>query len=166
MTTPSPRDILVRPAQPGDEHDIIRLVTALAHYEKLQPPDPQAQQRLLRDALGPNPRIQIFLGEHAGQAAAYAIVIETYSSFLALPTLYLEDLFVMPESRGVGLGKAMFMFLIEEAKRRGCGRMEWQVLDWNMLARDFYARLGAQHMDNWCNYRVTADQFDAILARR
>lgn len=165
MTSPSP-EITIRPARPGDEEDIIRLVTALAHYEKLEPPNPEAQQRLLRDALGPNPRIEIYLGELGGKASAYAIVLETYSSFLALPTLYLEDLFVMPDSRGHGLGKAMFLFLLEEAKKRGCGRMEWQVLDWNMLARDFYARLGAKHMDNWCNYRVTADQFDEILARR
>jgi ABC-type dipeptide/oligopeptide/nickel transport system permease component len=96
----------------------------------------------------------------------YAITFETYSSFLALPTLYLEDLFVIPEARGSGAGRAAFRHLAAEALRRGCGRMEWAVLDWNALAIGFYERLGAQRLSEWYTYRLTADQLRGIAEER
>ena len=94
----------------------------------------------------------------------YAFMFETYSTFLALPTLYLEDLFVLPEHRKRGAGSALFRAVVAEAGRRGCGRVEWVVLDWNMLARNFYHRVGARHLDDWCYYRLTRDRFDAVPA--
>ena len=97
-----------------------------------------------------------------GEALAYAITCETYSSFLARPTLYLEDLFVRPEARRLGIGHACFRFLAAEALRRGCGRMEWVVLDWNELAIDFYEGLGARHMREWYTYRLTAAQLGEL----
>lgn len=154
--------VTVRRAIPPDGPAILRLVEALADYEQLTPPDDPARERLLRDTFCERPRIDVFLAEFEGEPIGYAIVFETYSSFLAMPTLYLEDLFVLPEHRGRGAGKLLLAHCIGEAERRGCGRMEWQVLDWNTLARDFYERLDARHLSNWCVYRLTRDQFSTV----
>lgn len=154
--------VVVRPATEADGEVWLALVDALADYEKLDRPSPEARGRLLADAFGPRPRIQVYIGELEGRPVAYAITLETYSSFLALPTLYLEDLFVVPEARRHGLGRAMIRFLAGEAVRRGCGRMEWMVLDWNRLAIDFYERLGARRLKEWYAYRLTADQLREI----
>jgi GNAT superfamily N-acetyltransferase len=148
----------IRPATDADADAFLALVDALADYEKLARPSPEARQRLLADAFGPQRRIAVYLAEEAGSAVGYAIVLESYSSFLALPTLWLEDLFVVPEARGSGHGRDFFRFLAAEAVRRGCGRMEWMVLDWNRLAIDFYDRLGARRLSEWQTYRLTADQ--------
>jgi GNAT superfamily N-acetyltransferase len=102
------------------------------------------------------------LAEVDGQAVGYAVFFETYSTFLGLPTLYLEDLFVLPDFRGVGVGSALFRECATEAVRRDCGRMEWQVLAWNDLALGFYDHLGAVPLhDEWRCYRLTG----AALAR-
>lgn len=151
--------VTVRPATPADAETWLSLVDALADYEKLARPTAQAKGRLTHDAFGPGPhRIQVYMAEVDGRTAGYAITCETYSSFLALPTLYLEDLFVLPEMRRHGVGIAAFRFLAAEALRRGCGRMEWQVLDWNQLAIGFYERLGARRMREWHTYRLAADE--------
>ncbi|HEU0014867.1 MAG TPA: GNAT family N-acetyltransferase [Longimicrobium sp.] len=152
----------IRPATAADGDTFLALVDALADYEKLDRPTPEARARLLADAFGPRPRISVFLAERGGRAVAYAIVLETYSSFLALPTLYLEDLFVLPDERRGGIGRAMIKVLADEALRRGCGRMEWVVLDWNQLAIDFYDKLGARRLSEWYTYRLTADQLREI----
>jgi GNAT superfamily N-acetyltransferase len=155
--------VTIRPAEAPDGETFLALVDALADYEKLDRPSPDARRRLLHDAFGPEPRrIQVYLAEVGGNPVAYAITLETYSSFLALPTLYLEDLFVLPDARRHGIGRAMFRYLAGEAVRRGCGRMEWTVLDWNRLAIDFYDRLGARRMKEWYLYRLTADQLREI----
>ena len=154
----------IRPATRADGETFLSLVDALADYEKLDRPTPEARQRLLNDAFGERPRISVFLGETDGRAVAYAIVLETYSSFLALPTLYLEDLFVLPDERRGGIGRAMFRHLADEALRRGCGRMEWVVLDWNRLAIDFYEKLGARRLTEWYTYRLTTEQLRDIAA--
>jgi GNAT superfamily N-acetyltransferase len=154
--------IHIRPATPADGETFLTLVDALADYEKLGRPTPEARQRLLNDAFGERQRISVFLGELNGRAVGYAIVLETYSSFLALPTLYLEDLFVVPDARRFGMGRAFFKALAAEAVRRGCGRMEWVVLDWNQLAIDFYDKLGARRMTEWYTYRLTAEQLGEI----
>ncbi|CAN5690381.1 GNAT family N-acetyltransferase [soil metagenome] len=157
--------IRIRPAAVSDADVFLSLVDALADYEELARPTPDARERLLRDGFGPEPRFRAFLVELEGRAVGYAITFETYSSFLALPTLYLEDLFVLPEARRHGVGSAVFRFLAGEAARRGCGRMEWTVLDWNQLAIDFYEKLGARRMREWHAYRLTADQLRELAAR-
>lgn len=152
--------IFVRPANPADSDAILMLVDALAEYEKLDPPSNEARLRLLADAFAEKPRFNIFLAETSdGRPAGYAFVLETYSTFLALPTLYLEDLFILPEFRGSGTGSALFRRVTAEAKARGCGRVEFVVLDWNQLARDFYHRKGVRHLEDWCFYRLDAEQF-------
>ena len=155
-------DIQIRPATEADGETFLSLVDALADYEKLDRPTPDARRRLLADAFGPRQRIWVYIAERDGRAAGYAITCETYSSFLALPTLYLEDLFVLPDARRHGIGRAFFRFLAGEAVRRGCGRMEWVVLDWNQLAIDFYDKLGARQMKEWYIYRLTADQLREV----
>jgi GNAT superfamily N-acetyltransferase len=156
--------VTIRPAAAADAESWLALVDALADYEKLDRPRPDARERLVRDAFGPAPRIWVWIAEAEGRAVGYAIVCETYSSFLARPTLYLEDLFILPEARRGGIGRAFFRILAAEALRRGCGRMEWVVLDWNQLAIDFYEGLRARHMKEWYTYRLTAEQLAEIAA--
>jgi len=154
--------VQVRKAQQEDGSTLLALIRALAEYERLQPPAPEAEARLLRDAFGAAPRYEAYLAELDGEPVGYAIVLETYSSFLARPTLYLEDLFVRPEARRRGAGGAMLRHLARLALERGCGRMEWTVLDWNTLARDVYRRIGAEEMDGWTTCRLTGEALRAL----
>jgi GNAT superfamily N-acetyltransferase len=144
----------------ADGAEFLELVDALADYEELPRPTDDARERLLRDAFSERRRFDLFIARTDGRAVGYAVVFETYSTFLALPTLYLEDLFVRPEARGTGAGSALFSRVRTEARERGCGRLEWACLNWNQLAIDFYARRGANHLDEWRSYRLTADQFE------
>jgi len=157
--------VTVRRAGPSDGPALLELVTALAEYEKLPPPDAGARDRLVRDGLGPSPRFQLLLGELDGQVVAYAIYFHTYSTFLARPTLYLEDLFVRPDARQHGMGGALLGALADTALRDGCGRMEWAALTWNRLAIEFYERLGARTLEEWRTFRLEGDAI-AALARR
>jgi GNAT superfamily N-acetyltransferase len=156
--------VSVRRALPEDGPAILSLVQALAEYERLTPPDTQARERLLRDLFSSPPRLECYLAEHLGHPVGYAFVLETYSSFLALPTLFLEDLFVLPEFRGRKAGYALFTAMVRQAHDRGCGRMEWTVLDWNQLAIDFYVRLGAKHLKEWSLYRLLREDLTRILS--
>jgi GNAT superfamily N-acetyltransferase len=136
--------------------DFVRLIGALADYEHLDPPDPAAVERLRNDAFGPRPRFEAALAlDDEGRAIGYAIWFETYSTFLAKPTMYLEDLFVLESARRSGAGSRLFDHVQELGRARGCGRMDWQVLEWNTLARDFYARRQAQWLKDWLPYRIT-----------
>lgn len=136
--------------------DFIGLIKALADYERLTPPDTAAIDRLRQDALGVQPRFEAALALTAsGRAVGYATWFHTYSTFLAKPTMYLEDLFVLDGERKSGAGSALFEHVRTLGAQRGCGRMEWQVLDWNTLARDFYKRRQATWMQDWLLYRVT-----------
>lgn len=150
-------DLRIRPATAADAAAWLELVDQLADYERLDRPSPEARERLVRDAFGPEPRISVHLAERDGRAIGYAITLETYSSFLALPTLHLEDLYVVPEERRGGVGRAFFRVLAAEARRRGCGRVEWVVLDWNEPAIRFYDGLGAERMTEWSAYRLAGD---------
>ena len=153
---------LVRRAVAGDAESLLLLIRGLAEYEKLTPPDEAAQRRLIADIFGAKPRLDAFLVEADGIPVGYALVLETYSSFLALPTLYLEDLFVLPEHRGKGAGTALFRAMVREARDRGCGHMEWVVLDWNVRALNFYIRHGAFHQKDWLKMRLLRSDFDKI----
>ena len=155
--------LIVRKAAVADAPVILSLVDALAAYEKLTPPDPSAKERLVSAMFAAKPRIECHLGEFDGRPVGYAIILETYSSFLALPSLYLEDLFVLPEFRSKKVGYALFTAMVAEAYKRGCGRMEWTVLDWNQLAIDFYHRLGAAHMKEWLLYRLVREDMESII---
>lgn len=137
-------------------NEFISLLNALADYERLTPPDATAVERLRRDALGPQPRFEAALALGGdGRVVGYATWFHTYSTFLAKPTIYLEDLFVLEEFRQSGAGSKLFEHVRALGAERGCGRMEWQVLDWNTLAREFYHRRQATWMENWLLYRIT-----------
>jgi GNAT superfamily N-acetyltransferase len=139
----------VRTARPEDGPAYVALVRALAAFEKLPGPDDDAAERLLEHAFGPRPRYELLVAEQGGQLVGYAAFFETYSTFLALPSLYLEDLFVHPEARGRGVGKALVLAVGRLAVERGCGRFEWTVLDWNTDAQRFYRSLGARILTEW-----------------
>ena len=132
------------------------LIHALADYEHLPRPDADAIARLRADAFGPRPRFEaaLAIGDD-GRAIGYAIWFETYSSFLARPTIYLEDLFVLDSARGAGAGGRLFDHVRTIGAQRGCGRMDWQVLDWNTQARDFYHRRNGRWLREWLSYRIT-----------
>ena len=155
---------IVRRARREDADLLLALIRELAEYEHLAPPDAAACERLLADGFGERPRFEAYFAEVDGAVVAYAIVFETYSSFLALPTLYLEDLYVRPEARRLGAGRAMMRFLAAEAVRRGCGRMEWVVLDWNELGQSLYRRIAATMLDDWRYCRLTGDALQELAA--
>jgi GNAT superfamily N-acetyltransferase len=141
----------IRPYEKRDAKNLTALIRALAKYEKLAPPAAAAARRLIADI---GRRIRVLIAEEAGTPVGYAIYLFTYSSFLARPTLYLEDVFVLPEHRRGGIGGKFFEALRQAARREKCGRMEWVVLDWNTPAHRFYRKLGAKPLDNWVTYRI------------
>ncbi|MCW4029760.1 MAG: GNAT family N-acetyltransferase [Candidatus Bathyarchaeota archaeon] len=138
--------------------DFLSLIDKLAEYEQLAPPDEEAKERLRRDCLATNPRYQAYIGAVNGKPVAYFIYFFTYSSFLALPTLFLEDIFVLEEYRGHGVGSKIFAFIKEVAKQEGCGRIEFSVLKWNRSAQVFYERNGARCLE-WFLYRLVREDF-------
>lgn len=158
-------DAVVRALRPDDVEAFIGLIEALADYEHLARPTAEARERLARDAVATAPRFAALLAELDGRPVGYAVFFETYSTFLALPTLYLEDLFVLPDARGRGVGSALFRACAAEAVRRACGRMEWQVLAWNDLALGFYQHLGATALhDDWRCYRLDGEMLRQLGA--
>lgn len=160
--------VLIRPALREDAPDLIRLIIALARFEKLDPPDEAAQARLIEDAFGAKPRFEAWLAFVEKEAApvAYAIFFETYSSFLARPSLYIEDIFVLPEHRKSGVGSGLLRKAVELAQNRDCGRVEWTALDWNTNAQRIYEeKLGARRMSEWYLYRMTETEMNTYLAR-
>jgi GNAT superfamily N-acetyltransferase len=147
----------IRKLDAGNFDAFVGLIEELASFEHLDPPDAAAKKRLRRDGLGRSPRYEAHVGYFGGRPVAYVIFFETYSSFLALPTLYLEDIFVLAEFRRKGVGKRMFEFCRGRAAELGCGRMEWCVLDWNEPAVRFYEKGGGERLP-WFFYRMTAER--------
>jgi ribosomal protein S18 acetylase RimI-like enzyme len=148
---------LIRPATLADTPLILEFIRALADYEKLSA-EVTADETQLRATLFPAdgaPVAQCVLAFAAGAPAGFAIYFFNYSTFLAKPGLYLKDLFVKPAFRGQGIGKALLLHLAKSANARGCGRMEWSVLDWNQSAIAFYESLGARRMKEWQICRLT-----------
>jgi len=139
-------------------NDFLGLIDKLAEYEKLVPPDEEAKKRLRRDYLSDKPKYQAFIGKFGDKYVSYVIFLFTYSSFLALPTLFVEDIFILEEYRLQGIGKKMFDFLKETAKRERCGRIEFTVLKWNKSAQKFYEKNKAKPMQ-WFLYRLVKEDF-------
>jgi GNAT superfamily N-acetyltransferase len=154
--------VIVRAATRDDADAFLALVDGLAHYERLEPPDGEARRRLVDDAFGPTPRFHVLLAELDGAVVGYAAWFETYSTFLARPSLYLEDIFVTPAARGRRAGLALFRACAAEAVRRGYGRMEWSVLDWNQPSIDFYEALGARRKQEWLPFRLDGEALLAV----
>jgi GNAT superfamily N-acetyltransferase len=159
----------VRDAQPGDAPAIYSLVQELAAYEKLTHLCTGSAEQLHEHLWGPRPYIEALVAEvdRAGKphAVGFAIYFHNYSSFLAKPGLYLEDLFVLPEYRRNGIGEALFREVAARGVGRGCGRFEWAVLDWNTPALDFYRNLGATVMPEWRICRATGSTLKAMAMK-
>jgi GNAT superfamily N-acetyltransferase len=157
-------DFVLRPALPADCGEILRLIAALAEYEKLSDMAVGTESRLRESLFGARPAAEAILAERGGRAVGFALYFTTFSTFLCQPGLYLEDLFVEPAHRGHGIGKALLKRLAAIAVERGCGRFEWRVLDWNEPSIRFYESLGAKLMPEWELVRMNADDF-ARLAK-
>ena len=146
--------MLIRRAEPRDADAYVTLVCALADCESLPPPDEAARNRLVADAFADPAKYELWVVEVDGQVIAYAATFMTYSTFRALPSLYLEDLFVHPDARRRGVATAVMTHLRSVAVDRGCGRFEWSVMDWNQGAQRLYEGLGATMLDDWRLMRV------------
>ena len=145
--------IRIRKSRKADAEGFIHLVQELAKFEHLQPPSPAGRKRLADDVFK-RKRINLIVASEGRKLVGYALYFFTYSSFLAKPSLYLEDLFVLKEYRKRGVGFALFRRCVDEALSSGCGRMEWAVLTWNEKALKFYERLGAKRLADWYVYRL------------
>jgi GNAT superfamily N-acetyltransferase len=144
----------IRMAGPDDAPAIAALVRELAVYEKLEQHANATVGDFRRHLFGTHPAAEAALAEEEGKAVGFALWFSTFSTFRGQPGLYLEDIFVKPECRGRGIGKALLANVAAIAIERGCGRLEWSVLDWNLPAIGFYRALGARPMDEWTVYRI------------
>ena len=151
----------VRRGRRVDSVGFLKLLLALAKFENLQPPSTDGQKRILAEIFEKK-RLNLFVASERGKLVGYALYFYTYSSFLARPTLFLEDLFVLEDHRRKGLGFALFLRCVDEAIRQHCCRMEWAVLGWNKKAIDLYEKLGAKRLDEWRFYRLTLDELKQI----
>jgi GNAT superfamily N-acetyltransferase len=147
----------LRPAARADVPEILRLIRALAEYEKLAGEVVATEQALALALFGDSPAAEVLLAEVQGRAVGFALFFQNFSTFLAKPGIYLEDLFVEPAQRGKGIGKALLQQVARLAVQRGCGRFEWSVLDWNEPAIGFYKSLGAKPMADWTVMRLTGE---------
>ena len=148
----------IRPATPADAETIASLVRELADYEKLLHEARGTAADFRRELESPNPVIHVLIAEWNGEPAGFALYFFNFSTFLARPGVYLEDLFVRPALRSHGIGRALLRELARIARARDCGRMEWAVLDWNEPALKFYQSLGARQMKEWIVHRLTATE--------
>jgi GNAT superfamily N-acetyltransferase len=154
----------IRAAAPSDIPLILELIRALAEYEKLADACVATEERLTETLFGPRPYAEAIIAEWNGEPAGLALYFHNYSTFLARPGVYLEDLFVKPELRGRGIGKALLARLARIAVERGCGRMEWAVLDWNTPSIGFYRKLGAKPMEDWTVFRLTGEDLEKLAS--
>lgn len=141
---------------------ILELIRGLAIYEREPDAVTATEEDLLRDGFGAEPFFHCLIAEHDGRAAGFAFYFFNYSTWLGRPGLYLEDLFVQPEFRGLGIGKALLAQVAAIAVEKGCPRLQWEVLDWNTPAVEFYRALGASFLDEWRNVRMTGDAIAAL----
>lgn len=154
----------IRFGRPDDLSTIYGLIEGLAEYERLRHEMVGTEELLREHLFGPRPYAEVLLAEADGQAVGFALFFHNYSTFLTRPGIYLEDLFVLPDQRGRGYGKALLTALGRLAVERNCGRLEWSVLDWNEPSIQFYRALGAVGMDEWTINRVTGEALDRLAA--
>jgi len=155
-------NIRIVPATEADLPLIVDLIHALADYEKLAHSVTATEERLRTTLFGAKPAAEVLLARYEGECAGFAVFFASYSTFLAQAGLYLEDLYVKPQLRGRGIGRALLKHLARLATERDCGRMEWEVLDWNQPAIRFYEKLGAAPLELWTKYRLTGEALDRL----
>jgi len=152
-----PGELSIRPAQREDVPVIIKFIRALAEYEKLSHLVEIDEDLLRQHLFGDKPAAEAVIAWQDAQPVGYALYFTTFSTFVGRPGIWLEDIFVVPAARGGGIGKALMRHVAGIATARGCGRLEWSVLDWNQPAIDFYKRLGAQMLPDWRICRISPD---------
>ncbi len=153
---------MIRPATPTDVPLIAQLIRDLAEYEKLAHDVVFNEAALKQHLFGPRPYAEVLIAEHEGAGVGFALFFHNFSTFLGQPGIYLEDLFVKPANRGQGHGKQLLAALARLAVERGCGRLEWAVLDWNKPAIGFYESLGARPNDEWTVFRLTGEALQSL----
>jgi len=152
----------IRKAKESDV-DLVRwFIRQLAEYERLSHEAVMTEEDLRQSLFGPRPAAEVLLGYCEEKPAAFAVFFHNFSTFLGRPGLYLEDLYVIPEMRGRGFGRALLVELARIARERNCGRFEWAVLDWNTPAIEFYKKLGAVPKDEWTIFRVTGEALERL----
>jgi GNAT superfamily N-acetyltransferase len=156
---------LLHSARPEDTPLIVDLIRDLAEFERLADQVCVDPALLEQHLFGPRPYAECVIAWSGAEAAGFALYFHNYSTFVGRPGLYLEDLFVRPAYRGHGYGEALLRHLARTALDRGCGRLEWSVLDWNQRAIDFYRKLGAEPMDEWTVFRVSGDALAQLAVR-
>lgn len=156
--------VTIREAVPSDIGTIHAFILALADYEKLSHEVKADRASLNKYLFGPRPMAEVLIAENEGRAIGFALFFHNFSTFEGRPGLYLEDLFVVPEARGLGAGKALLSRLAQLALERDCARLEWWVLDWNEPSIAFYRSLGARPMDAWTVQRVDGDALSALAS--
>ena len=152
----------IRTATPADVPQILTFVRALATYEREPDAVIATEADLLRDGFGPNPFYFCLIAEQDGQPAGFAFYFFNYSTWVGRPGIYLEDIFVHPEFRGLGIGKALLQAVAAVALEKGCKRLQWAVLDWNTPAIDFYRAMGAEFLAEWRNVRVSGEALQRL----
>jgi GNAT superfamily N-acetyltransferase len=159
-------EIEITPAAESDVPVILQMIRGLAEYEKLSHVVSATEQQLRHTLFGDRPAAEVLLARWNGEPIGFALFFPNYSTFLAQPGIYLEDLFVKPQARGKGAGLALFIELARIAVERGCGRVEWAVLDWNKPSIRFYKKLGAVPLDEWTMFRLTTEPLAKLAALR
>jgi GNAT superfamily N-acetyltransferase len=152
----------IRSATAADVSLILALIRGLAEYERAPEAVIATEEDLLRDGFGPNPFYFCLIAEHEGKPAGFAFYFFDYSTWIGRPGIYLEDLFVYPELRGLGIGKALLKQVAVIAVEKGCARLKWSVLDWNTPAIDFYKAMGGELMDEWTNVRIQGEALERL----
>lgn len=157
--------LTLRFAEPADAGLILALVRELADYERLSHEVLADAQTLRASLFGARPAAEVVIADYEGKPAAFALFFCNFSTFVGRPGIYLEDLFVRPAFRRKGIGQLMLAFLASLAEQRGCGRLEWAVLDWNEPAIKFYRQLGAKPMDEWTVFRLDGPAIGELAGR-
>jgi GNAT superfamily N-acetyltransferase len=145
---------VIRRATAEDAGQILKFIRALAAFERAPDAVEATEEGLIRDGFGPNPFFQCLIADYDGQPAGFALYFFNYSTWVGRPGVYVEDLFVLPEFRRKGIGRALLKRVAAIAVENGCQRLQWEVLDWNTPAIDFYRELGAEFLDEWRNVRL------------
>jgi len=152
----------IRSATPADIPQILTFIRALAAYEREPDAVTATEAGLLRDGFGPNPFYCCLMAEHEGRPAGFALYFFNYSTWMGRPGIYLEDIFVEPEFRGLGIGKALLKQVAAVAVEKNCPRLQWEVLDWNTPAIEFYRAMGAEFLDEWRNVRISGEALERL----
>ncbi|HEX7673628.1 MAG TPA: GNAT family N-acetyltransferase [Bdellovibrio sp.] len=159
------KNIQIVPAKESDIPTILHFITELAIYEKLEHEVVTTEEILKKTLFGDKKYAEVIFLEENGKKVGFALFFHSYSTFLGMPGIYLEDLFVLPEYRSKGYGKKILRELAKIAVERGCGRLEWSVLDWNKPAIDFYLSLGSKPMTEWTVHRVTGESLKSLAEK-